>query len=117
MAAALASPILPEHDVEISYGIGGGRDGFRQMMSAGGRAPPSAIICGTDQIAFGAMIEARARGIDVPRDLSVIGHNDSDFAAFLTPALTTINIHSAEIGRAAAEHLIARMEGRSVRAA
>lgn len=104
-------PMLPEHDVEISYGIGGGRDGFRQMMSAGA-PPPSAIICGTDQIAFGAMIEARSRGMDVPGDLSVIGHNDSDFAAFLAPALTTINIHSAAIGRAAADHLIARMEGR-----
>ncbi len=103
----------PEHDIEISFGIGGGRDGFRQMMSADGPRP-TAVICGTDQIAFGAMIEARACGIDVPRDLSVIGHNDSDFAAFLTPSLTTINIHSAEIGRAAAEHLIARMEGRSV---
>lgn len=105
--------LRPEHDIEISYGIGGGRDGFRQMLSAG-VPPPTAIICGTDQIAFGAMIEARAQGIEVPRDLSVIGHNDSDFAAFLTPSLTTINIHSAEIGRAAAEHLIARMEGRSV---
>jgi LacI family transcriptional regulator len=105
--------LLPEHDIEISYGIGGGRDGFRQIMSADIPAP-TAIICGTDQIAFGAMIEARDRGIDVPGDLSVIGHNDSDFAPFLTPSLTTINIHSAEIGRAAAEHLIARMEGRSV---
>ncbi len=77
--------LAPEHDIEISYGIGGGRDGFRQMLAGG--PPPTAIICGTDQIAFGAMIEARARGLDVPGDLSVIGHNDSDFAPFLDPAL------------------------------
>ena len=102
--------LAPEHDIEISYGIGGGRDGFRQMLAGG--PPPSAIICGTDQIAFGSMIEARARGLDVPGDLSVIGHNDSDFAPFLDPALTTVRIHSAEIGAAAGDHLIARIMGR-----
>ncbi len=111
--AARGLPLLPAHDVEISYGIGGGRDGFRQMLAADA-PPPTAIICGTDQIAFGAMIEARARGIDVPGDLSVIGHNDSDFAPFLAPPLTSVNIHSADIGRAAADHLLARMAGRPV---
>ncbi|KNY22122.1 LacI family transcriptional regulator [Methylobacterium sp. ARG-1] len=110
--AARGLRLAPEHDIEISYGIGGGRDGFRQMLAGG--PPPTAIICGTDQIAFGAMIEARARGLDVPGDLSVIGHNDSDFAPFLDPPLTTIRIHSAEIGHAAGDHLIARMQGRPV---
>ncbi|MDP4023363.1 LacI family DNA-binding transcriptional regulator [Methylobacterium sp. NEAU 140] len=113
VAGALAARglrLAPEHDIEISYGIGGGRDGFRQMLAGG--PPPTAIICGTDQIAFGAMIEARARGLDVPGDLSVLGHNDSDIAAFLTPALTTVRIHSAEIGRAAGDHLVARITGR-----
>ncbi|GLS44282.1 LacI family DNA-binding transcriptional regulator [Methylobacterium brachythecii] len=109
--AARGLRMLPEHDVEISYGIGGGRDGFRQMLASGAE-PPTAIICGTDQIAFGAMIEARSRGLDIPGDLSVIGHNDSDFAAFLSPPLTTINVHSAAIGRAAGDHLVSRMAGR-----
>ena len=108
--AARGLRLAPEHDIEISYGIGGGRDGFRQMLAGG--EPPTAIICGTDQIAFGAMIEARTRGMAVPGDLSVIGHNDSDFAPFLDPPLTTIRIHSAEIGHAAGDHLIARIQGR-----
>ncbi|WP_286964398.1 LacI family DNA-binding transcriptional regulator [Methylobacterium sp.] len=114
IAAALAARglgLAPEHDIEISYGIGG-RDGFRQMLAGG--EPPTAIICGTDQIAFGAMIEARARGLSIPGDLSVIGHNDSDFAPFLDPPLTTIRIHSAEIGHAAGDHLIARIQGKPV---
>ena len=60
------------------------------------------------------MIEARARGLSTPGDLSVIGHNDSDFAPFLDPPLTTIRIHSAEIGHAAGDHLIARIQGKPV---
>jgi LacI family transcriptional regulator len=100
----------PEHDIEVSYGIGAGRDALRQILTAAA-PPPTAIICGTDQLAFGAMIEAQGRGLHVPRDLSVIGFNDADYAAFLSPALTTIKIHSDEIGRAAADHLTARMAG------
>jgi LacI family transcriptional regulator len=110
--AARSLTMRPEHDIEVSYGISAGRDALRQMLAAGSE-PPSAIICGTDQLAFGAMIEAQGRGLDVPADLSVIGFNDADYAAFLSPALTTIKIHSDEIGRAAADHLIARMAGQA----
>jgi LacI family transcriptional regulator len=108
--AARSLEMRPEHDIEVSYGISAGRDALRQMLIAGTEAP-TAIICGTDQLAFGAMIEAQGRGLDLPRDLSVIGFNDADYAAFLRPALTTIKIRSDEIGRAAADHLTARMAG------
>jgi LacI family transcriptional regulator len=102
--------MLPEHDIEVSYGISAGRDALRQILTAGAEAP-TAVICGTDQLAFGAMIEAQGSGLDVPGDLSVIGFNDADYAAFLSPALTTIKIRADEIGRAAADHLTARMAG------
>lgn len=105
--------IHPAHDVETSYGIGAGRDALRQMLSAAA-PPPTAILCGTDQMAFGVMIEAQARGLRVPQDLSLIGFNDADYAAFLSPALTSIRIRSAEIGLAAGDQLIARMAGRPV---
>ena len=102
--------IAPEHDVEMVYGIAGGRDALRQILSSPIDAP-TALICGTDQIAFGIMAEAAARGVSVPADLSIVGFNDSDFAAFLNPPLTTIRTHSTEIGHAAAESLIAQMAG------
>ena len=110
--AARSLAIRPEHDVEVTYGIRDGRDALRQILSAGGEVP-TAVLCGTDQLAFGAMIEAHARGVDVPGELSVVGFNDADYAAFLRPALTTLRLPSTEIGAAAAEHLLARMAGRS----
>ncbi|MDB5398311.1 MAG: transcriptional regulator, LacI family [Rhodopila sp.] len=108
--AARSLSIHPAHDITTSHGIGAGRDALRQILNAG-VPPPTAIICGTDQFAFGVMIEAQASGLHVPDDLSVIGFNDADYAAFLTPPLTTVRIHAAEIGRIAGENLVARMAG------
>jgi LacI family transcriptional regulator len=108
--AARSLRIRPEHDIQVSHGIRDGRDALRHILSAGGK-PPTAVLCGTDQLAFGAMIEAEARGLAVPRDLSLVGFNDADYAAFLRPSLTTVRMQSAEIGLAAADHLLARMAG------
>ena len=108
--AASGLAIHPAHDITTSYGIAAGRDALRQIMSASAK-PPTAVICGTDQFAFGVMIEAQAQGLTVPGALSVIGFNDADYAAFLSPPLTTVRVHAAEIGRAAGEHLVARMAG------
>lgn len=104
--------IRPEHDLIVSFGIAAGRDALRQLVTGGG-LPPTAIICGTDQLAFGVLIEAQAQGIDVPGHLSVIGFNDSDYAAYLSPPLTTIRVCASEIGQAAARQLLARMAGQS----
>ncbi len=113
VAAAMArrgARTRPEHDLVVSFGIAAGRDALRQLVTCGG-PPPTAVICGTDQLAFGVLIEAQAHGIDVPGRLSVIGFNDSDYAAYLTPPLTTVRVHASEIGRAAGEQLLARMAG------
>lgn len=106
--AAHSLRVRAEHDIQVSHGIGDGRDALRHILSADGD-PPTAILCGTDQLAFGALIEADARRLVVPRDLSVVGFNDADYAAFLRPGLTTIRMPSAAIGRAAAEYLLTRM--------
>ncbi|OYV41109.1 MAG: LacI family transcriptional regulator [Rhodospirillales bacterium 20-64-7] len=108
--AARSLAIHPAHDITTSYGIGAGRDALRQILNAGVPSP-TAMICGTDQFAFGVMIEAHDSGLRVPDDLSVIGFNDADYAAFLSPSLTTVRVHAAEIGRIAGEHLVARMAG------
>ena len=114
IVATLASrslTIRPEHDVQVSHGIRDGRDALRHILSADGE-PPTAVLCGTDQLAFGAMIEADARGIDIPGELSVVAVSLKDYAAFLRPRLTTMRMQSTEIGNAAADHLLARMAGR-----
>ena len=77
-------------------------------------ARPTAVICGNDQLAFGAMIEAKANGLVVPRDVSLTGFNDLDFAAHLDPALTTIAVPADQIGVIAGEYLLNRVAGKPV---
>ena len=91
------------------YRVGEGRRAARQLLSAGER--PTAILCGNDQLAFGVLAEARAMGIAVPRDLSVTGFGDSDYAEFLDPPLTTMHVPAEEIGRRAAAFLLSRING------
>lgn len=72
---------------------------------------PTAVICCSDALALGLETAARAAGVAVPEDLSVIGFDDSALAALGTPALTSVRVEYAEFGAAAATALLARIDG------
>ncbi|HEX6705350.1 MAG TPA: LacI family DNA-binding transcriptional regulator [Albitalea sp.] len=78
------------------------------------RARVDAVFCSSDLLALGVLTEAQARGVGVPQDLAVIGFGDLEFAADLHPALTTVHINGAAIGRQAAQFIVDRAEGRAV---
>jgi len=73
--------------------------------------PPTAIVCGNDVLAFGALFEAKVLGISVPQDLSVVGFDDLPLARHIDPPLTTMHVPSAEMGRRAADYLLERLGG------
>ena len=68
---------------------------------------PTAVVCVNDQIAFTVLRALAERRVRVPRDMSVVGYDDVDFAAMLSPALTSIRQPKYELGRAAGQLLIA----------
>lgn len=68
---------------------------------------PTAIVCVNDQIAFRVLRALAERRVRVPRDMSVVGYDDVEFAAMLSPTLTSIRQPKYELGKAAAELLIA----------
>jgi LacI family transcriptional regulator len=110
-ALAARGVALPqERLIECPHKITEGELALRALMASSKR--PTAVICGTDVLAFGALIEARRLGIAVPRDLSIAGINDAEFAAHLTPPLTTMRLPADEIGTRAAEYLLARVDAR-----
>ena len=92
--------------------LGAGRAALAQLLATEPRV--RAIFCSSDTLALGALIEAQTRGIAVPERLAVIGLGDQEFAASLQPALTTVRIDGTRIGRAAAELIVDRAEGRTV---
>ena len=75
---------------------------------------PTAIFVANADAAIGAMRAANELQISVPGELSVIAFHDSELAGFLTPPLATVRMPLFELGRAAAELLIDRIEGRPV---
>ena len=76
---------------------------------------PTAVFCDDDIIAAGLYLAARERGLRIPRDLSVVGFDDMDFARVLEPPLTTVALDAEQLGASAFELLEARMAGRRTR--
>lgn len=109
-ALAEAGLDLPEWRlVEQEVTLAGGRTACSALLSLA--EPPSAIICGIDHLAVGCLVEAQSRGLVVPDDLSVVGIDNLEMAAHLSPALTTVHVPTARIGEAAARAVLARLAG------
>jgi LacI family transcriptional regulator len=67
---------------------------------------PTAIFASNDEMAAGVVHAARDRGIDVPRELSVVGFDDTPIAAHIWPPLTTVRWPIVSMARAAAYKLV-----------
>ncbi len=91
--------------IKRPYCIVDGQSAMRTLMQMNPR--PSAVICGNDVLAFGAMLECQGQGISIPHHVSVVGFDDLDLASQLVPPLTTIRVPADEIGQAAADYLLA----------
>ena len=72
--------------------------------------PPTAIFASNDLMAMGVLRAAHELDRSVPDELSVIGFDDIELAAFTVPAITTVHIPKDEIGQAAARLLLDRIE-------
>jgi LacI family transcriptional regulator len=100
--AALASAgIMPDPALEVAsdFQIEGGIEAAGRLLDAA--EPPTAIFAFNDNLAIGAMHAARARGLRIPDDLSIVGFDDLEWAELMTPALTTVRQPLAEMGRMA----------------
>jgi LacI family transcriptional regulator len=112
--AAAGIALRAERVVEKPYTLQAGRDGLREVLRATPR--PTAVVCGNDVLAIGALAECQAAGLAVPLQVSVTGFDDLEMAAVVTPGLTTVHFPTAELGAYAAQNLLARFAGRAAAA-
>ncbi|MBI1775798.1 MAG: LacI family DNA-binding transcriptional regulator [Proteobacteria bacterium] len=105
MRQAGLAPVIAEATADERGGLAGARD------ILGAREPPTALLCATDLMAFGALKAARERGLAVPADLSVIGHDNIPMSAYSDPPLTTMELPIEATGRRLAEMILARIGG------
>jgi LacI family transcriptional regulator len=75
------------------------------------RRRPTAILCANDQMAFGAIKAARELGLNVPKDLSVVGFDNVPPGSYFDPPLTTVEIPMYDIGVASMRMLIDLLSG------
>lgn len=95
--------VLPSH-----FDFAGGLAAMRQLLALAKR--PSAVFCCSDSIAVGAYQALWEQGLRVPEDMSLIGYDDIELAAYLTPPLSTINQPKAQLGQLAVQTLLARIQ-------
>lgn len=94
----------PNNAEECRYSAEQGRQAVRKIMK---RQPEiTAIVCGNDILALGALCGARELGLDVPSRLSITGFDNLEIVSVVSPALTTMNAPSRRMGTSAAEYII-----------
>ena len=96
---------LPEDRiVEAGYTFESGLAAAEKLLLGDRR--PTAIFTGNDEMAAGVYKVALRAGIDIPRELSVIGYDDSSLASRLSPSLTSVRRNTRDTGRTAAAMLL-----------
>ncbi|MFJ9124836.1 LacI family DNA-binding transcriptional regulator [Streptomyces sp. NPDC102340] len=104
---------LPEDQIEHDfvqhslYTLEGGQAATSALLDRG----CTAVVCASDMMALGAIRAVRERGMDVPKDVSVVGFDDSPLIAFTDPPLTTIRKPVHAMGQAAVHTLLEEVGG------
>jgi LacI family transcriptional regulator len=102
----------PGHELTIAHAEftrEGGATALTRLLDTGTR--PTAVFCANDVMAIGALDAARQHDLRVPGDLSIVGFDDIEAAAFITPALSTVHNPPYEHGQVAAGLLLQRITG------
>ncbi|MER5974313.1 LacI family DNA-binding transcriptional regulator [Streptomyces sp. NPDC002055] len=102
--SAARAEALVQHSL---FSLEGGQAAASALIDRG----CTAVVCASDMMALGAIRAARQRGLDVPRDISVIGFDDSPLIAFTDPPLTTIRQPVPAMGQAAVRALLEEIGG------
>jgi len=104
-AGVMPDPLL---EAEGDFLVPGGAAGAERLLAL--PTPPTAIFAFNDLMAVGALHAARARGLRLPDDLSVVGFDDTPEAEAAYPGLTTVSQPLKELGRMAVSLLVRLMD-------
>jgi LacI family gluconate utilization system Gnt-I transcriptional repressor len=99
-------------DVPLPTRFGHSRLVWRQITQL--PSPPDVIVCGSDVLAQGVIIEAQSAGVRVPDQMAVVGFGNLAIAGDMRPSITTVDVDGARIGREAVAVLRRRASGERV---
>lgn len=106
VAAGIEPPAVTVTDVA------GRAEGARAAREVLDRAPATdALLCGSDEVALGALAELARAGVAVPGAVALVGFDNLDDASFSTPSLTSVDPGAARLARATVDLLADRLAG------
>lgn len=95
--------------VDIPTRFGHGRRVFAEIRRLD--VAPDVVVCGSDYLAHGLIVEAQAGGLKIPDDLAVVGFGNASLAGEMRPTITTVDIDGTRIAREAMAALVRRAKG------
>ncbi|WP_260703995.1 LacI family DNA-binding transcriptional regulator [Edaphobacter flagellatus] len=105
---------LPHEYIRIgNHGVDGGQAAMNELLDL--RIRPTAIMCSNDLTAIGALNVAHLRGIQIPKEISLVGFDDIQLSSVMQPPLTTIRVSRIEIATRAFTALYGTAKGSKVR--
>jgi len=107
VAESAAAGIDPKNItvIEAPYQLSAGYSTMATLMNSA--QPPTAIFCGSDILAVGALKYCHQNGIDVPGQVSILGFDNLEIARISTPELSTLEVPAKEMGRLAGDYVLA----------
>lgn len=106
-------PLDNELLIESNLTTEDGREKMSQLLSLKNR--PDAVYIASDHAALGALQILNEQNIKVPEDIALVGFGDEPFTAMVTPSISSINQHSAEIGKQAALRFLSYVNKKAVK--
>lgn len=103
-------PIKNNLIVKGDFTISGGYNATKKLLQ---KEMPTAIFCGNDNMAIGALKAIKEANLRVPEDISIIGFDDIEVARYITPSLTTVKMNLLEMASIATNTLITSIENDS----
>ena len=100
--------IDPTLIIETEPTLTNGYDAMARLLQLSQQ--PTAVFAASDVLAIGALKAVKDKGLNVPQDISLAGHDDIGFATYTDPPLTTVRVESYIIGRLAVEVLLESIE-------
>jgi LacI family transcriptional regulator, gluconate utilization system Gnt-I transcriptional repressor len=96
-------------EMQVPFGVQAGRDGLRVLLK--NNPDIDVVLCASDTLAVGALMETLRMGRRVPEELAIAGFGDVELAAELVPSLTTVQLPRAGMAQATAQVLMERIAG------
>lgn len=114
LAEARLDPLVVTHplpsDIDnVQQFLQGGTEALGRILSE--RATPTGVVCYNDFEAYGLLEACRLHGINVPRDLSIVGYGDFEVTRIANPGITTLRVPAGNVGLEAIATLMAMIDG------